>query len=110
MFRKIGFATLAVAAGAIVFMAGAPARAQETNAAPQNASQTGAETVVVTARRRPEDVEKIPVSVTPISGDALREHGVTSLAAQGIVASPAEVDVALKRAFADVFGEEPVAA
>ena len=78
MFRKIGFATLAVAAGAFVFMADAPARAQETNAAPQNAGPAGAETVVVTARRRPEDVEKIPVSVTPISGDTLRENGITS--------------------------------
>jgi lipoyl(octanoyl) transferase len=35
----------------------------------------------------------------------VREHGVTSLAAQGITASTAEVDLALKRAFAEVFGE-----
>jgi lipoyl(octanoyl) transferase len=35
----------------------------------------------------------------------VREHGVTSLAAQGIIASPAEVDLALKRAFAEVFGD-----
>jgi lipoyl(octanoyl) transferase len=37
----------------------------------------------------------------------VREHGVTSLAAQGIVASPAEVDIALRHAFAEVFGEAP---
>ena len=35
----------------------------------------------------------------------VREHGVTSLAAQGIAASLAEVDAALRRAFAEVFGE-----
>ena len=37
----------------------------------------------------------------------VREHGVTSLAAQGVVASPAEVDIALRHAFAEVFGEAP---
>jgi lipoyl(octanoyl) transferase len=34
----------------------------------------------------------------------VREHGVTSLAALGVTASVAEVDVALRRAFAEVFG------
>lgn len=33
----------------------------------------------------------------------VREHGTTSLAAQGIIASMAEVDAALKAAFAEVF-------
>ena len=36
------------------------------------------ETVVVTARRRAEDVEKIPVAVTALSADALRAAGVTN--------------------------------
>ncbi|MGH7088403.1 MAG: lipoyl(octanoyl) transferase LipB, partial [Stellaceae bacterium] len=31
-------------------------------------------------------------------------HGVTSLAAEGVVASMAELDLALKRAFTEVFG------
>ena len=35
----------------------------------------------------------------------VREHGVTSLAALGVTASTAEVDIALKHAFEDVFGE-----
>jgi lipoyl(octanoyl) transferase len=34
----------------------------------------------------------------------ISEHGVTSLADQGVVATVAEADLALKRAFADVFG------
>jgi lipoyl(octanoyl) transferase len=34
----------------------------------------------------------------------IREHGVTSIADQGIVAKAAEADLALKRAFAEVFG------
>jgi iron complex outermembrane receptor protein len=36
------------------------------------------ETVVVTARRRAEDVQKIPVAVTAISGEALRETSTKS--------------------------------
>jgi lipoyl(octanoyl) transferase len=35
----------------------------------------------------------------------VREHGVTSLAAQGITAAMPEVDAAMKRAFAAVFTE-----
>jgi lipoate-protein ligase B len=35
----------------------------------------------------------------------VREHGVTSLAEQGIVATMPEVDAALRRAFAAVFAE-----
>jgi lipoyl(octanoyl) transferase len=34
----------------------------------------------------------------------ISEHGVTSLADQGVIATVAEADLALKRAFADVFG------
>ena len=36
----------------------------------------------------------------------ISEHGVTSLARQGIPAAMAEVDAALKRAFAEVFGKK----
>jgi lipoyl(octanoyl) transferase len=34
----------------------------------------------------------------------ISEHGVTSLADQGVIATVAEADLALRRAFADVFG------
>ncbi|HWG78328.1 MAG TPA: lipoyl(octanoyl) transferase LipB [Stellaceae bacterium] len=40
----------------------------------------------------------------------VREHGVTSLAAQGITAAMPEVDAAMKRAFAMVFSEHRAAA
>jgi len=40
----------------------------------------------------------------------VREHGVTSLAAQGITAALPEVDAAMKRAFAAVFSEHRAAA
>src|ERR1700744_4127928 len=38
----------------------------------------GIETVTVTARRRPEDQEKVPVAITPISGSELRDTGTRS--------------------------------
>jgi lipoyl(octanoyl) transferase len=38
----------------------------------------------------------------------IREHGVTSLAALGLPVTMADVDVALKIAFAEVFGNSPV--
>ena len=40
----------------------------------------------------------------------VREHGVTSLAEQGIVAAMPEVDAAMKRAFAAVFAKQPASA
>ncbi len=63
-----------------------PALAQTTPAAdPQDSSgsvfetpQGSLETVVVTARRRAEDVQKIPVAVTALSSDDLRAHDVRS--------------------------------
>ena len=41
-------------------------------------AQGNLETVVVTARRRSEDVEKIPVAVTAFSGEELKTHDVRS--------------------------------
>lgn len=41
---------------------------------------TAAETIQVTTTRIPEDVETVPVSITVISGDELRQRGATDLA------------------------------
>jgi lipoyl(octanoyl) transferase len=40
----------------------------------------------------------------------VREHGVTSLAAQGVIAAMPEIDAAMKRAFVTVFAERSIAA
>ncbi len=40
----------------------------------------------------------------------VREHGITSLAEQGIVAAMPEVDAAMKRAFPAVFAKQPASA
>ena len=52
-----------------------------------------------------------PRRITAASSPAAsREHGVTSLAEQGIIAAMPEVDAAMKRAFAAVFAERSTAA
>jgi iron complex outermembrane receptor protein len=81
MFRKI--AIRAMSATALACVLGAPAFAdntvqqdQATPAKVKPAQQTSIEEVVVTARRRPEDLEKIPVAVTAISGDTIRNEEI----------------------------------
>jgi iron complex outermembrane receptor protein len=44
----------------------------------QAVDSIGIETVTVTARRRAEDQEKVPVAITPISGGELRDTGTKS--------------------------------
>ncbi len=85
MSRKVIFAALAAAMGAVVFALAPPASAQDAGSTPQAASTTEiaengrvVEEVTVTARRRPENMEKVPVAVTPLSGDQVRELGITS--------------------------------
>ncbi|MGD0865128.1 MAG: TonB-dependent receptor plug domain-containing protein, partial [Rhizomicrobium sp.] len=81
MFRKI--AIRAMSATALACVLGAPAFADNTvqqdsttPAKVKPAQQTSIEEVVVTARRRPEDLEKIPVAVTAISGDTIRNEEI----------------------------------
>jgi iron complex outermembrane receptor protein len=52
-----------------------PALAQTKTTSVDNDSVTGIETVTVTARRRVEDVEKVPAAITPISSETLRSSG-----------------------------------
>jgi iron complex outermembrane receptor protein len=51
----------------------------QTSAPAADASGTKLETVVVTARKRSEDVLKVPTAVTAISGAALEQRGLQSL-------------------------------
>jgi iron complex outermembrane receptor protein len=52
-----------------------PARAQDQTS---GGDSIGIETVTVTARRRAEDQERVPVAITPISGAQLRDTGTKS--------------------------------
>ncbi|MGD0143441.1 MAG: TonB-dependent receptor [Rhizomicrobium sp.] len=81
MYRKI--AIRAMSATALACVLAVPALADTSQSAPSEspakvkpAQQTGIEEVVVTARRRPEDLEKIPVAVTALSGDTIRTQEI----------------------------------
>jgi iron complex outermembrane receptor protein len=61
---------------------GGAARAQTVPAAttsPTDSGSEGLQEVVVTARRRDENLQRVPVAVTAFSADALSEHNVTSV-------------------------------
>src|ERR1700761_5792139 len=55
-----------------------PAAAQNAPASPNDTSAS-IETVTVTARRRREDLEKVPVAITVLSGEKLRASEIRSV-------------------------------
>lgn len=68
---------LALAGSALAGMAAAPAAAQETGVAAQDAGDAGE--IVVTARRREESLLDVPIAVTAYSGDALSAQGAIDI-------------------------------
>ncbi|MBB3048609.1 outer membrane receptor protein involved in Fe transport [Litorivivens lipolytica] len=68
-------------AGAALSLVGSPVFAQsaESGAAPSSDQKaTALEEVIVTARRRAENIQETPIAVTAISGEALREQGIVN--------------------------------
>ncbi|WP_246623782.1 TonB-dependent receptor [Sphingomonas colocasiae] len=69
-------------AGAALLSFADPARAGETqkgeSAAEAEDSRTYTDEIVVTARKRAESVQDIPISVAALSGDALQASGITT--------------------------------
>jgi len=63
-------------------LSASPTWAQEDPGAPQeDASQpTFNDTIVVTARRRAEDISNVPVSISAFSGDQLEQKSITNIA------------------------------
>ncbi|HWU01734.1 MAG TPA: TonB-dependent receptor plug domain-containing protein, partial [Novosphingobium sp.] len=87
-------AVSSVSAAAILVMMGAaaPALAAEAPApaaAPADAGEPGA--IVVTARKRSEDILKVPVTVTAMTGAALEQRGVVSM--QDVASSTPGVNI-----------------
>jgi iron complex outermembrane receptor protein len=66
----LGAAELAAAADAGAAAAGGPA---------DSAEDSGLQEILVTARRRAEDLQSVPVAVTAVSADAIQSQDVTSL-------------------------------
>jgi iron complex outermembrane recepter protein len=65
------FAMASTSAIALTLFAATPVFAQTAPAAAEAAPQSGLETVIVTARKREESSQDVPVSLTTVRGDAL---------------------------------------
>lgn len=65
------FASAAVGAISVTILGAAPSVAQDASQAPSAANQTGVGTIIVTAQRREEDIQDVPLSVTAINQDVL---------------------------------------
>lgn len=67
-------------ASAVLALSSVPALAQDTAAAAADSeAPSGMGEIVVTARKRGENLIDVPVSITALSGDALNQRGVTGL-------------------------------
>ncbi len=67
--------------GALGLCASAVLAQESTATSPQTTAKvqsTALEEVIVTARRRAENIQETPIAVTAISGDALREQGIVN--------------------------------
>lgn len=79
MRHKCAFAGTSALALSLAFMAAAPAMAQEQEA-PRNEVAFMNEDIIVTARRRQETMQSVPVSVSAFSAAALESKGIQSIA------------------------------
>ena len=69
---------LFVAAGLVLVMTASNALLMPSQANADEASQ-GIEEVVVTARRREETAQSVPISISALSSDYLEERGITEI-------------------------------
>src|SRR5882757_3371326 len=79
------------------FVPGADAQASSANSMPQTDESAGLAEVVVTAQRRSEDVQKVPISVAAVSGDLLTAQNIMSMAnlaavVPGLIVTPNVAD------------------
>lgn len=65
---------------AIAMALASQAAAQEAPAAADDASGAGSQDIIVTAQKRSESVNSVPLSITAVSGDDLKAQGVTDVA------------------------------
>ncbi|WP_343614506.1 TonB-dependent receptor [Novosphingobium sp.] len=66
-------------AAAPAFAADAPNASDAASAAPKSDDKDSGGEILVTARKRSEDILKVPVTITALTSDALNQRGITSL-------------------------------
>lgn len=76
---RFGAALAALAAAAPAFAQDAPAQAPDDQAAAETPAAEDEQNVVVTARRREENLQDVPIAVTAYSGEALERQGATDI-------------------------------
>jgi iron complex outermembrane receptor protein len=81
-------ALLLVSASAIATAVASAAAAQT---APQPVNDTAVEEIVVTAQRRSENLQNVPVSVTAVGADMLRRRGLNDLAQVSLAAPSVQI-------------------
>lgn len=83
------------AAGSYILIQGLPAAAQQTPGAQFDAGGPSVEEIVVTAQRRSENRQSVPISVTAVSAAQLEQAGVTSSSDLSVIAPAVRVSTGL---------------
>jgi len=63
-------------ASLFVIAAALPAAAQDAAPAPKSGTTAQIEEITVTARRHEEDVQKVPIAISAVSGASIEQHGI----------------------------------
>ncbi|MFP4520384.1 MAG: hypothetical protein ACLFQ5_13120, partial [Oceanicaulis sp.] len=66
----------ALMAGAATSVLTTPAQAQDADPAP---AARGVDTITVTAQRRAEDVQDVPIALTPVSAEEIRRQAIEEI-------------------------------
>ncbi len=78
-FEARSMVRMALLAGSALTLFGPTAAHAQDVQAEASAEDTGLAEIVVTAQRREERSQDVPIAITALSPDALRERGVTNL-------------------------------
>ena len=91
--RKINVLKCALISGtALLSIAASPAWAQTAPAVDENAEASDQGEIIVTAQRRAERLEDVPVSIVALTGEGLEKTGVQRLSDLGQIAAGVQIN------------------